>query len=103
MSYKIVHDTFSEGCNCLMQSNYKSMSETVFYWFDYDELKSEIEEDKKHGLWFGNDVGVWRVKTKPKKSRCCGRCNGYHDLCVDDMECVEHNITGCEKCFGPRG
>lgn len=34
-----------------------------------------------------------------KQSRCCGRCDGVNDLCVTDMVCDEHNITGCEICF----
>lgn len=37
-----------------------------------------------------------------KKSRCCGRCDGVHDICVADMVCDDHEIMGCEICFGER-
>ena len=35
-------------------------------------------------------------------NRCCGRCDGNHDVCVADTICENHNIRGCEKCFGKR-
>lgn len=37
-----------------------------------------------------------------KKSRCCGMCNGIDDICVTDMVCDDHEIEGCEVCFGER-
>jgi hypothetical protein len=36
-------------------------------------------------------------------NRCCGRCDGVHDLCFADMTCDDHNEMGCPKCYGPRG
>lgn len=36
------------------------------------------------------------------KSRCCGRCDGVHDICVGDQVCDAHSETGCEICFGLR-
>lgn len=36
------------------------------------------------------------------ESRCCGRCDGVHDLCVTDMVCKEHDTQGCEICYGRR-
>jgi len=42
------------------------------------------------------------VETPRIVSRCCGICDGYHDECVTDMVCDECEVTGCEKCFGPR-
>jgi hypothetical protein len=36
-------------------------------------------------------------------NRCCGRCDGVHDICVADMTCEPHNIMGCEGCYGKRG
>lgn len=37
-----------------------------------------------------------------KESRCCGRCDGVNDLCFTDMDCDEHEVQGCEICFGKR-
>jgi len=37
-----------------------------------------------------------------KQSRCCGRCDGVNDLCVADMVCDNHDVKGCEICFGKR-
>jgi len=37
---------------------------------------------------------------EPKNSRCCGRCDGVHDICVGDTVCDTHNEMGCEICFG---
>lgn len=36
------------------------------------------------------------------ESRCCGRCDGVHDLCVADQVCENHEVMGCEICFGKR-
>jgi hypothetical protein len=38
-----------------------------------------------------------KLKTK---SRCCGRCDGENDLCVNDQVCDNHDTMGCESCFG---
>lgn len=37
-----------------------------------------------------------------RKGRCCGRCDGVHDLCFSDMTCDVHNVLGCEDCYGKR-
>lgn len=37
-----------------------------------------------------------------KRSRCCGRCNGWDDICVADTVCEPHKEMGCEVCFGAR-
>ena len=37
-----------------------------------------------------------------RKVRCCGRCDGMHDLCFSDMTCDVHNVLGCEECYGKR-
>lgn len=39
---------------------------------------------------------------KKQESRCCGRCDGVNDLCVSEQVCKNHEITGCEICFGKR-
>jgi len=36
-------------------------------------------------------------------NRCCGRCDGVHDLCLADMVCDDHKEMGCPKCYGSRG
>lgn len=36
-------------------------------------------------------------------NRCCGRCDGVHDLCSADTECDKHGVEGCETCFGKVG
>lgn len=36
------------------------------------------------------------------RSRCCGRCDRVNDVCVADMICSVHNVTGCEICFGSK-
>ena len=41
-------------------------------------------------------------ETDSKQSRCCGRCDGINDICVADMVCEQHEIEGCEDCFGKR-
>ncbi len=46
---------------------------------------------------------VNKIKYLNMKNRCCGRCDGINDVCVSDIECESHNITGCEDCFGKRG
>lgn len=33
------------------------------------------------------------------KSRCCGRCDGINDECVNDAICQEHDKQGCEICW----
>ena len=35
-----------------------------------------------------------------RQSRCCGRCNGFDDICVADMVCEKHGVEGCEDCYG---
>lgn len=47
-------------------------------------------------------LGANAPKTKTK-NRCCGRCNGFDDICITDTECKDHKELGCEICFGPRG
>jgi len=42
------------------------------------------------------------LKHLKPKSRCCGRCDGIHDICVADQVCESHDIMGCEMCFGER-
>jgi len=37
-----------------------------------------------------------------RKGRCCGRCDGVHDLCFSDMTCDAHEVLGCEDCYGKR-
>lgn len=37
-----------------------------------------------------------------EKSRCCGRCNGVDDLCYTDMCCNDHQVYGCETCYGKK-
>lgn len=56
-----------------------------------DKLRSTLSPETKNL----NKHAVW--------NRCCGRCDGHHDLCIADQECSAHDITGCEECFGPRG
>ncbi len=55
------------------------------------------EEEINPELWH---TDVYAVKTK--KSRCCGMCDGYSDICVTDMVCEAHKTTGCELCYGKR-
>lgn len=45
-----------------------------------------------------NGIGL----TLRKVSRCCGRCDGVHEICIGDQFCEEHNTQGCEICFGER-
>lgn len=40
--------------------------------------------------------------TGEKPNRCCGRCDGSHDICVADRVCEKHKELGCEICYGPR-
>lgn len=37
-----------------------------------------------------------------QKSRCCGRCDGVNDECVNDIICEKHNKQGCEVCYGAK-
>lgn len=58
-----------------------------------NELIKVKEQLKLHGV----------SKSLPeRKGRCCGRCDGVHDLCFSDMTCDEHNVLGCEDCYGER-
>lgn len=42
-------------------------------------------------------IGVLR-----KIPRCYGRCDGNFDLCFADMTCKDHDVEGCEICYGKR-
>ena len=59
-----------------------------------DEVVSTLKEQ----------LSIQRVsKSLPeRKGRCCGRCDGVHDLCFSDMTCDVHNVLGCEDCYGKR-
>lgn len=46
------------------------------------------------------DFMIEKLAVIVKPSRCCGRCDGVHDICVTDQICEEHNAQGCEICFG---
>lgn len=35
-----------------------------------------------------------------RKSRCCGRCDGVNDICINDTVCEDHDTMGCEICYG---
>ncbi|ANW96724.1 hypothetical protein AXE80_10760 [Wenyingzhuangia fucanilytica] len=74
----------------------------VFYGFVFCyifRLCQEYYQSKK-------PRGIPKYKNPPpppaKQNRCCGRCDGVHDICVSDMICKEHNTSGCEHCYGPR-
>ena len=58
-------------------------------------ITSEQADDKLLSL------SIVSFPSRPK-SRCCGRCDGVHDLCVADMVCDEHDEQGCEICYGAR-
>jgi hypothetical protein len=50
--------------------------------------------------WFVKNPTCENVQIK-RVSRCCGRCDGYHDLCYTDTKCDNHSVYGCYQCFGP--
>jgi hypothetical protein len=67
--------------------------------FSGEELKEFVE----HCFKFNNVVLANVSKSLPeRKGRCCGRCDGVHDLCFSDMTCDVHSVLGCEDCYGKR-
>ncbi len=58
---------------------------------------------KEHSDWIDVDNCIFEIKKEeiipPKKSRCCGRCDGINDLCFADMYCDDHKQLGCRVCW----
>ena len=67
---------------------------------DKDYIIKAIENTIKNGYILIKKEEV--NKELQPKSRCCGRCDGINDICVGDQYCIDHEILGCEECFGKR-
>ncbi|WP_336129699.1 hypothetical protein [Mesoflavibacter sp. CH_XMU1422-2] len=84
------NDTIAEVIALLNTANY-----------DTDTLNQKRDEVVST---LKKQLSIQRVsKSLPeRKGRCCGRCDGVHDLCFGDMTCDVHNVLGCEDCYGKR-
>lgn len=92
---RIIQETF------LTLGRHKDLPKHVF-----DKvLENLLRLQKEKLINFIKEVEDIKEMIAPTKrvSRCCGRCDGVHDICVGDTICEDHNIMGCEKCFDPRG
>lgn len=84
---------------------------------DFREYIEQTVESLNHNRYaaykFAKRYGLLQETVKPvlfhfetyntmTQSRCCGRCDGVNDICVSDMICEAHNVTGCEDCYGKR-
>lgn len=60
---KIIYDNEPmEGHNAILQSNYRCLNESVFYYVEYKDIKAKIKDEKENNYWLGNDIGIWRMK-----------------------------------------
>ena len=87
------------GCKIFKGGEIRHIKECIFY----PDSLSELLDDNKSEI-ASLLAEVERLKQAlPSESRCCGRCDGVHDICVADMICDKHSIEGCELCYGSRG
>lgn len=74
----------------------------IFVSFLFITMRFETKYHKEAKLRQEKKMEFIRAQIKQNEGRCCGRCDGVNDECVSDMNCKEHDIQGCETCFGQR-
>ncbi len=72
-----------------IMDNQRKVTDAITNWYGYDRLLTVLEFEQ-------------RKNKEVKKSRCCGRCDGVHDICITDRVCDTHLEEGCEICYGER-
>jgi hypothetical protein len=80
--------------------NLVATSKGYFITNDEKQLRAFIKSCRERANSFNevaNAMETYNFERKP--SRCCGRCDGVHDICVSDVICNKHNQTGCEVCW----
>lgn len=95
---KIIATTDEALCHCNPDYDPRSKTGREFIYLpepSEDFIKEFITEFNK-----GNRIEYVEVEYD---NRCCGRCDGVHDLCFTDTECDKHGVEGCETCFGKAG
>ena len=96
--FAIVIEDFEKGTYRFVNSVHEknSISNEHFEPFMQQPLKTIGDLNSLVKIFNGKGL------TLVKESRCCGRCDGVHDLCVADQFCENHEVMGCEICFRKR-
>lgn len=103
-------DNFNLKCLSLTEKTYIAFNFNAFVvrlkpeivWQSKTDKQKELIEQYCSGDISGKQFTDAIDSTLIYKSRCCGMCDGVNDICVSDMICDDHNIMGCESCYGER-
>lgn len=96
--FAIVIEDFEKGTYRFVNSVIKSGHTSNHHFEPFMQQHLKTIGDLNSLVKIFNGKGLTLIKV----SRCCGRCDGVHDLCVADQVCKNHDTMGCEICFGKR-